>query len=377
LASGICGRGEKIPHTLNTQFSIGSVSKQFTAVALLMALKENEEDLTRALQRTLSCYLPSFDAPWVNKITLHQLLTHTSGLDNYTDFSFREKMKLINDGPDARNQHIALIKTFTQDPTKIDRYNYSNTNYNLLSLVIEEVTGETLRDYMDKVIFTPLGMKDTVCFGGSSNDILKKEGILPNVAYGYVLDLRKSAIEKSPCKIYENYGASAGDGSIVSTVADLHTWCVDLFRNNRVVSKAISSLICQPHVLDPSWIDEGTCWYGYGMGRHDCKNLLLNDFWHDGLTYGYSSFMSYFPNLDAIYIELSNFAENYFISSKEIDVVYQQHPNLDESPESEKFIMDALEKRYPGYGNRLKSITPDIVGKLRGYLRNGGLVQNG
>lgn len=366
--AGFADEGMRTPHTLNTQFSIASVSKQFTAVALLMALKEKEADLTRALQRTLVCYLPSFDAPWVDKITLHQLLTHTTGLDNYTDFPFRDKMKLINDGPDARNQHISFIKTFTQNPTKVDLYNYSNTNYNLLSLVIEAVTGEMLRDYMARVIFVPLGMKDTVYLDDSSNDVLRREGILPNVAQGYVLDLRKPEIEKSPCKIYENYGGSAGDGSIVSTVTDLHTWCVDLFRNNKVIPKVISSLICQPHVLDPSWNDEGTCWYGYGMGRHDCKNSLLNDFWHDGLTYGYSSFMGYFPNLDAIYIELSNFAENYFISSKEIDAVRQQHPNLDESPESEKIIMDALEKRYSGYEGRIKSITPDAVGKLRGYL---------
>jgi hypothetical protein len=211
-------------------------------------------------------------------------------------------------------------------------------------------------------------MKDTVCFSDSSNDVLKREGILPNLALGYVLDLRKSDIEKSPCMIYENYGASAGDGSIVSTITDLHTWCVDLFRNNRVIPKAISSLICQPLVLDPSWNDEGTCWYGYGIGRHDCKNSLLNDFWHDGLTYGYSSYMGYFPKLDAIYIALSNFAENYFISSKEIDTLRQQHPDLDESPKSEKVIMDMLEKRYPGYESRIKSISPDAMGKLRSHL---------
>ena len=193
-----------IPHTLNTQYSIASVSKQFTAVTLLMALIEKGINLSQALQETLSFWLPGFDAPWVKNITLHQLLTHTSGLDNYTDFPFRERMKAINDGPDARNQHIAFIKTLTQNPAKIEHYHYSNTNYNLLSLVIEAVTGEMLGDYMAKVIFVPLGMKDTLYFCDSSNTVLKREGILPNVAFGYVLDPTKPEIEKSPCKKYEN-----------------------------------------------------------------------------------------------------------------------------------------------------------------------------
>ena len=75
-----------------------------------------------------------------------------------------------------------------------------------------------------------------------------------------------------------------------------------------------------------------------------------------------------FANAASRLRSLSNFAENYFIRSKEIDAVRQQHPHLDESPESEKIIMDALEKRYPGYKGRIKSITPDAVGKLRGHL---------
>ena len=130
----------KTPHTLNTQFSIASLSKQFTAVALLLALAEEKRDISTALQCNFASYLPDYDAPWVNKITLHQLLTHTTGLDNYTDFAFRDKMKAINDGSDARNQHLALIKTFTQKPAKVDLFNYSNTNYNLLALVIEKLT---------------------------------------------------------------------------------------------------------------------------------------------------------------------------------------------------------------------------------------------
>ena len=366
--SGYADHGRKTPHTLNTQFSIASLSKQFTAVALLLALAEKEWDLSMALQGNLASYLPDYDASWVNKITLHQLLTHTTGLDNYTDFIFRDKMKAINDGLDARNQHLALIKTFTQNPAKVDRFNYSNTNYNLLALVIEKLTGRMVGDYMASVIFEPLGMNDTVHFCDSSNDVLKREGILPNVALGYVLDSTKSEIEQSPCKIYENYGTSAGDGSIVSTASDLHRWCVDLFRENKVIPKVISDLICKPHVSDPTYNENTVDWYGYGICRQDFKNVLLNNFGHNGLTYGYSSFMSYFPNLDAIYIQLSNFAENYFITSRISETIRQEYSNLDESLESEKIITNALEKRYPGYGDRLKCIEPDVVTNLKQYL---------
>ena len=365
---GYADNGRKTPHTLNTQYSIASLSKQFTAVALLMALAEKKLDLSTSLQGLLASYLPDYDTPWVNKITLHQLLTHTTGLDNYTDFAFRDKMKMINDGSDAHNQHLALIKTFTQNPAKVDRFNYSNTNYNLLALVIEKLTGKMVGDYMASVIFEPLRMNDTAYFCDSSNDILKRESILPNVALGYVLDSTKSEIEKSPCKIYENYGTSAGDGSIVSTASDLHKWCVDLFRENKVIPKVISDLICRPHVSDPTLNENTVDWYGYGICRQDFKNLLLNNFGHNGLTYGYSSFMSYFPNLDAIYIQLSNFAENYFITSRISETIRQEYSNLDESPGSEKIIINALEKRYPGYGDRLKCIEPDVVTNLKKYL---------
>lgn len=365
---GYADNGMKTPHTLNTQFSIASLSKQFTAVALLMALASTGKDLSKALQGTLASYLPDYDAPWVNKITLHQLLTHTTGLDNYTNFAFRDKMKEINDGPDARNQHLALIKTFTQDPAKVDRFSYSNTNYNLLALVVEKLTGRMLGDYMASVIFEPLGMNDTVYFCDSSNDVLKREGILPNVVSGYVLDPTKTEIEKNPCKIYENYGVSAGDGSIVSTVSDLHRWCVDLFRENKVIPKMISDLICKPHVSDPTYNEFTVDWYGYGICRQDFKNVILNNFGHNGLTYGYSSFMSYFPNMDAIYIQLSNFAANYFITSRISETIRQEYSNLDESLESEKIIMHALEKRYPGYEDRLKCIEPDVVTNLKKYL---------
>ncbi len=354
---GYADFGRNTPHTLNTQFSIASLSKQFTAVALLLALAEKEGDLSTALQGNLASYLPDYDAPWVSKITLHQLLTHTTGLDNYTDFVFRDKMKAINDGLDARNQHLALIKTFTQNPAKVDRFNYSNTNYNLLALVIEKLTGRMVGDYMASVIFEPLGMNDTAYFCDSSNDVLKREGILPNVALGYVLDPTKSEIGKRPCKIYENYGASAGDGSIVSTASDLHRWCVD-----------IRELICKPHVSYSTGNENTVDWYGYGICRQYFKNVLLNNFGHNGLTYGYSSFMSYFPNLDAIYIQLSNFAENYFITSRISETIRQEYSNLDESPESEKIIMNALEKRYPGYVDRLKCIEPDVVTNLKKYF---------
>jgi len=367
---GYADNGMRTPHDLNTQYSIASLSKQFTAITLLMALLKQGGDLSTMLQGTLAFYLPSYDAPWVSKVTLHQLLSHTSGLDNYTDFTFRNTMKVINDGSDAHNQHLAFIKTLTQIPEKVGHYNYSNTNYNLLALVIEALTGEMVGNYMAKVLFAPLGMRDTLYCCDSSNDALKMEGTLPNVALGYVLDPRKPVIVKNPCKIYENYGVSAGDGSIVSTASDLHTWCIDLFRDNKVIPKSISDLICKPHVLDPLSGDEDTInWYGYGMGRQDTKNALFNHIGHDGLTYGYFSFMYYFPHLDAIYIQLSNFAENYFITAREREVVRQQHPNLDESPESEKIIMDVLEARYPGYGHRIQCIEPDVVTYLRKCLK--------
>lgn len=371
--NGYADEEMKTPHTLTTQFSIASVSKQFTTVALLMALSEKEADLPKALQRTLATYLPTYEAPWVNAMTLHQLLTHTTGLDNYTDFPFEEQIKAINDGPDVRNHLSAFIKTLTQNPAKVGMYHYSNTNYHVLSLVVEGLTRMTLGEYIAKVIFTPLGMTDTVYFCDSTNDVLKREGILPRVALGYVLDPTQPEIEKRPCPYYENYGVSAGDGSIVSTVSDLHTWCVDLFRNHTVIPKLISDLIFQPHVLDPvSSHADATYWYGYGMGCVECKNPLLNHFWHDGLTYGYTSFVGYFPHLDAIYIKLSNFAEDCFIDSKERDAVRQHHPHLDTSPNSENIITKALEKRYVGYGDHVKSIHPDVVASLKNHLKNSG-----
>src|SRR5215813_2874705 len=187
-----------VPNTPKTKFHIASITKAFTA-ASIMLLEE------RGLLHTgdvLTKYIA--DYPNGDKITIHHLLTHTSGIPNINNFP------QYNDWSRFPQTTASLIEKFKTLPLNFQpgaRYDYSNSNYNVLAFIIEKVSGKSFGDFLKENIFDPLDMKDTAHDGDAS-------AIIKNVAAGYT-PTGYDGFEKTP---YLDWTAKTGNGSLYSTV---------------------------------------------------------------------------------------------------------------------------------------------------------------
>jgi CubicO group peptidase (beta-lactamase class C family) len=192
----------QVPNSPETRFHIASVSKPLTAAAILQL----EEQGRLSLADHVSRFVPTF--PNGDRITLDNLLTHTSGIPDINDLSDYDTF--------ARSPHTLqeLVDKFANVALEFQPgsgYSYSNSNYNLLALVLEKVTGETYGDYLRKHILDPLGMRDSGHDGEASR-------LIPGVASGY-RPAGISAWEKAP---YTDWSTKTGNGSLYSTVDDLY-----------------------------------------------------------------------------------------------------------------------------------------------------------
>ena len=160
-----------IPNQPNTKHRLGSITKQFTAMLILQLVAEGKLDV----QAPITTYLPDYPKASGDIITSHHLLTHTSGIPNYTAFP-----KFMED--ESRNPYTPeeFVKTFADKPldfTPGEKFSYSNSGYFLLGLLVEKLSGKSYEQMLQEKIFAPLNMKDT----GYDNhgDILKGSGRSP------------------------------------------------------------------------------------------------------------------------------------------------------------------------------------------------------
>lgn len=169
-AYGLRDQEHKLPATTDTHYEIGSITKQFTAAAILQLQEAGKLNI----DQTLAVYLPN--APHANEITLRQVLTHTSGLHDYFDAPDVE-IDVDAAKPTTFDQLMGRIADKPLDFPPGSKCSYSNTGYILLGKVIEIVSGESYRDYLQRHFFDPLGMKQTFT--------MAEENRLSNMAIGY------------------------------------------------------------------------------------------------------------------------------------------------------------------------------------------------
>ena len=201
-AYGMANYELRVANSPSTRFHIASVSKPFTAIAILQLEEQGRLSVSDPVAR----FIPDF--PNGDNIRLEHLLTHTSGIPN------------VNDLPDydlfARSPHTAeqLVAKFSGLPLDFQPggdYHYSNSNYNLLALILEKIAGERYGDYVRRHILEPAGMKDS----GHDGDALQ---LIANAATGYQ-PAGSSGYEKVP---YLDWTNKTGNGSLYSTVDDLY-----------------------------------------------------------------------------------------------------------------------------------------------------------
>lgn len=267
---GYKNKSEGTFNDANTIFQIGSITKQFTSTIILQLAEKKQLNL----QDRLSKYFPDF--PKGDSITIEHLLTHTSGVYNYTndaDFMKASSEKII-----SRDSLIARFKNKPLDFEPGTKWSYSNSGYILLGAIIEKVTGKTYFRVVRENIFQSLGMDHS---GFDFTDLKS-----PDKAIGYSQDFSMAVgiVDSS---------VSFAAGSIYSTVGDLYKWDRALY-TNEVVSQTS---------LEKAFTEYKSS-YGYGWFIREAYGKKTVG--HPGGITGFSSFMMRVPEEESFVILLSN-----------------------------------------------------------------------
>jgi CubicO group peptidase (beta-lactamase class C family) len=270
-AFGMADRELKSPNTVLTKFEIGSITKQFTASCILQLVSEGK--LT--LQDKLVKYFPDF--PKADSVTIHMLLSHTSGIKNYTELPEFGKTASL---PLEKDTMVALIKKQPFDFSPGTNFHYSNSNYYLLGYIVEKVTGKSYSDYVLTNVIQRAGLKNT--------SVNRWDSVLANRAKGYE---KTSAGWKNA--VYISMEAPYSAGAIISTIEDLYYWNNALF-SNKIVSPELFTKMTTPYMEH----------YGYGLGIDTFQHHLRIS--HEGGIPGFVSYLARFPADDVIVAGLSN-----------------------------------------------------------------------
>jgi CubicO group peptidase (beta-lactamase class C family) len=275
---GFANLEKKEPITPDTKFRIGSVSKQFTAAAVIRLAEQEKLSLSDSLSKYFS------DFPNGDDVTVRHLLTHTSGLHSYTD-----KPEFIS-RVGAPIEPEKLIAWFQKDPPDFAPgagFHYNNSAYFLLGEIVAKVSGKSLGDYLRETLFEPLEMKDTGIFVNSAPP--------PAMALGYSYTDGKIA----PALDWDMSWAG-GAGALYSTVGDLYRWNEALF-GGRVINEANFKAATTPVEL-PVKVDGMK--YGYGLIIFEMKRLPAIG--HGGGLNGWSSNLLRLPEQRCTVVVLAN-----------------------------------------------------------------------
>jgi D-alanyl-D-alanine carboxypeptidase len=276
-AYGLSDREQRTPATAATHYEIGSITKQFTAAAILQLQEAGKLDI----DATLASYLP--DAPHAKEVTLKQLLSHTSGMPEYLDGPDVEQWAVK---PATFEQIMARIKDKPLDFPPGSRWSYSNSGYALLGRVIEVTSHESYVHYVKTHLLAPAGMSRTYT--------VIDEQTVPGMAKGYRHVDGK--LELSPT-IHATVGWAAGN--LVSTVDDLERWNMAL-QGGKIVRPADYALMATPV--------QGSTDYGLGLFVDTLDGQPRIG--HTGGSFGFTTSNQYFPKQSVQIIAFTNNGDN-------------------------------------------------------------------
>jgi CubicO group peptidase (beta-lactamase class C family) len=282
---GFANLEDEVPNTRQTKFQLASVTKTFTATAIMMLQERGK--LT--VQDSICRHLKNCPAAW-QPVTIHHLLSMSSGIANFTDFP---------DWPTTRAQpadYTATIARFKDKPLDFapgEKYSYSNSGYVLLAQIIENVTGQTYEGFLRQNIFEPLGMPNT---GFDDNKVVLKRRALPYARDGIQL-------VRAP---YLSTAIVKGAGGLYSTVDDLLAWDRAL-NTERLVSKKSLEAMFTIHKGD------------FGYGWHIDEQFKRRRIFYDGVQIGFKASISRYPDDKVCLILLTN-SDDVFINSANRDL---------------------------------------------------------
>jgi CubicO group peptidase (beta-lactamase class C family) len=270
------------PATTATNYRLASVTKQFTAMSVLMLKERN----LLSLENTLTDFFPDFPA-YGKKITVRHMLQHTSGLVAYEELMPETTTAQVLD-----RDVLAMMKA--RDSTYFPpgtQYRYSNTAYALLAQIVERVSGMPFARFLQENIFHPLGMDGTVAYEKGISSVIHR-------AYGYS---RRDSTKGPGFDRTDQSSTSAvlGDGGIYSSVEDLFKWDQALY-TNKLLSQETLNEAFTPNVL-PDGKNSG-----YGFGWYIDRYRGLRKIHHEGSTVGFRTEILRFPEQRFSVIILAN-----------------------------------------------------------------------
>ncbi|MGE5813976.1 MAG: serine hydrolase domain-containing protein [Acidobacteriota bacterium] len=276
---GLANVEHQVPVTPETIFQSGSLGKQFTAAGIMLLV----QDGNLALADPITKFFPDAPATW-QPITIRHLLTHTSGIPDYTDSTFDYRRDYTED--ELAHMAYALKLEFPAGA----RWNYSNTGYVLLGIVMHKLTGQFYGDLLTERVFKPAGMKTT--------RVISEEDIIPHRAGGYrwVDGALKNQEWVSPRL------NTTADGSLYFSVRDLLAW------DAVVTSRRVLSDDSWKQVFTPVRLNSGRTYpYGFGWGVSERAGRPLHE--HGGSWQGFKTQYSRFVGDKLSVIVLANLAQ--------------------------------------------------------------------
>jgi CubicO group peptidase (beta-lactamase class C family) len=283
-AYGMADLTHDIPFTANTRTNIGSTSKQFTAFAIALLADRGALSIDDDV-RTHIPELPDFG----ETVRLRHLISHTSGYREFLNALAIGGWRLEEADHIDREEILAVVQRQPRlQNTPGSEYNYNNTGYALLAMVVERVTGEPFPEWMRANVFEPLGMGDTMVRGGPGP-------IVPNRAQGYAPAGDQGFREVT------DIGAAMGAGGIYTTIGDLARWMRNL-RTADLGGPAVLERMTTRNVLTTGDTTN------YAMGLMVSRTRGLRMIQHGGADAAHRSTFVYYPDLDAGLIVQSNHA---------------------------------------------------------------------
>lgn len=344
----------KTPVTMNTQFLAGSVTKQFTAVAILKALLDkniNKNDHTKLknqiqveLNNSIEYYLSANHEAWygsmpawAKNITIHQLLVHSSGITNYTSLPDFKKQKFPK-----QSDLITFFKKHTLEFEPGEKFSYSNSGYYLLGVIIQQIAQQPLDSYLENTFFKPLEMRSTFFpTQGTVNDLIQSDSRFVNLARGYQYEMAKNDASLKEVNRYESMDVPGAAGSLISTTEDLSKWNNALYAG-KLIPHFLLELMLTPYL--PT--ERADVYYGYGI--EIIKSEVLGEYYsHRGGIPGFRSILTFIPSLQLSIVTMQNIAADDENLMPEIENIKNSLPQTLSREETLAELVKIIESKYP------------------------------
>ncbi len=276
--SGLANKELDVPNKPNTKHRVGSLTKQFTAMLILKLVEENKIKL----DATINQYIPDYPREGGDKITIHHLLTHSSGIPRFRLKKYRD--------PYTPNELLALWDDSGLDFEPGEQFTYSNPGYFLLGVIAERVTKKSYEQILHEYILNPIGMKN------SGYD--RHKTLLRNRSSGYTK--QGTAYENAG---YTDMSVSFAAGAMYSTVEDMYLWDQALY-SDKIISSRYRDLMFK------SYLPALGRFYGYGWFNSKypigSSKDSIDVIEHSGGIQGYSTSITRIPSDKHLIVILSN-----------------------------------------------------------------------